>query len=73
MEASDAVEYKRRWQAVAEIKQKELQTASLAENWRRVNTIKRRARRLGIVREHDDGEMEIYLRWAKLRSEYASG
>ncbi len=72
MEALDAQAYKKRWQAVAEIKQKELQLTTPAENWRKLNAIKQRAIRLGIARENDDGEMAIFLLWARLKSEYVS-
>lgn len=71
MDALDAQAYKKRWLAVAEIKQKERQSATPAENWRKLNAIKKRATRLGITRKNDDGEMAIFLLWAKLKSEYA--
>ncbi|MCB9419993.1 MAG: hypothetical protein H6667_09325 [Ardenticatenaceae bacterium] len=70
MEASDAQAYIGRWQAVAKLKQQERQAASLAENWRRLNAIKQRASRLDITRKDDDGEMEIFLLWARLKAEY---
>lgn len=70
METSDARAYTERWKAVAEIEQRELQAASLAEKWRQLNTIKQRAARLGITRGNDDGEMELFLLWARLRAQY---
>lgn len=70
MKSSDAIAYVKRWEAVAEIERQEMQAASLAENWRRLNRIKRRAARLGIIRKSDDGEMELFLLWAKLRRQY---
>ena len=72
MEASDAKAYIERWQAVAKLKQHETQSASFVEKWRRLNAIKQRAARLGIARKDDDGEMEIFLLWARLRSAYGS-
>lgn len=72
MEALDARAYIERWQAVEEIEQNELQAASLAENWRQLNAIRQRATRLGIKRENDDGEMAIFLRWAKLKADYVT-
>ncbi|MCB9005717.1 MAG: hypothetical protein H6664_15180 [Ardenticatenaceae bacterium] len=72
MKASDAQAYIGRWQAVAELKQQEQQTVSLAQNWQRLNAIKQRASRLDIARQDDDGEMDIFLLWAKLRAEYVS-
>ncbi|MCP5101326.1 MAG: hypothetical protein GY943_37750 [Chloroflexi bacterium] len=68
MEASDARAYIERWQAVADLKQQELQSTSPAENWQRLNAIKQRAVRLGITRGDDDGEMEIFLLWARLKA-----
>lgn len=70
MEPLDAKAFVERWKAVAEIQQKELQLATSAENWRQLNAIKQRAARLGITRENDDGEMDIFLLWARLRTEY---
>ena len=68
METSEAKAYIDRWQAVKNINQKELQSTSPRENWRQLNAIKQRANRLGIIRQTDDGEMEIFLLWAKLRA-----
>jgi hypothetical protein len=70
MEISEAKAYIERWQAVEKIEQKERQSATLAENWRHLNLIKQRAARLGIVRDHDDGEMEVFLLWARLKANY---
>lgn len=72
MEASDAQAYIERWQAVAKLKQQEHQTVSLAKNWQRLNVIKQRASRLHITRQDDDGEMEIFLLWARLKAKYVS-
>jgi len=71
MSAADARAYIDRWKAVAEIEQRELQSATIKENWRRINAIKQRAARLGIARVDDDGEMDVFLRWARLRVQYA--
>lgn len=62
--------YIERWQAVEAIEQQELQSASLTDNWRRLNTIMQRAVRLDIKRENDDGEMAIFLLWAGLKANY---
>jgi hypothetical protein len=67
MNASDAKAYIQRWEAVAEVEQQDRQASTIAENWRQLNAIKQRAIRLGITREHDDGEMELFLLWAKLK------
>lgn len=72
MDASEAKAYTQRWVAVAEIEQQELQSYSIAENWRQLNAIRRRASRLGITRGNDDGEMEVFLLWARLRAQYVA-
>ena len=70
MDTSDARAYINRWQAVEKIERKELQSTSPTENWRQLNAIKQRANRLGITREIDDGEMQVFLLWAKLKENY---
>lgn len=73
MSAEEARAYIDRWKAVAEIEQRELQAATIQEKWRQLNAIKRLADGLGITREDDDGKMEVYLRWAKLKRLYEAG
>jgi hypothetical protein len=70
MESSDARAYINRWQAIEKIEQKELQSTSLADSWRQLNAIKQRANRLGIMRETDDREMQVFMLWAKLKANY---
>jgi hypothetical protein len=60
--------FRKRWQAVSEVALAELQASSVEQNWTRLNAIRRRAVRLGITRGDDDGEMEVFLRWAKLKA-----
>lgn len=72
MDASQAQAYVQRWEAVAEVEQKEQNMRSVAENWRRLNAIRRRAERLGISRQNDDDEMALILLWAKLKSNYVA-
>jgi PIN domain nuclease of toxin-antitoxin system len=72
MDKSDVRAYAARWEAIAKIERKELQATTLAEKWRQLNAIKRRAARLGITRENNDGEMEIFLLWARLKVDYAA-
>ena len=71
MDKSEVRAYVTRWETVAKIEQKELQAATPAEKWRQLNAIKRRAARLGITRENSDGEMAIFLLWARLKADYA--
>ncbi len=73
MSAEDARAYVDRWKAVAEIERRELQAATIQEKWRQLNAIKQLADRLGITRGNDDGKMEVYLRWAKLKRLYEAG
>lgn len=70
MDASDAKAYIQRWDAVAEIERQEQQGNTITDNWRQLNAIKQRAIRLGITRGHDDGEMELFMLWAKIKAHY---
>lgn len=70
MDANDIRFYRERWKAVEEIERQELRALTAQVNWQQLNSILRRAVRLGIKREDDDGEMEIFLRWAMLRRQY---
>ena len=72
MDASEAKAYVQRWEAVAEIEKQEQQSRSVAENWRQLNAIQRRAARLGITREDDEGEMALFLLWARLKAQYVA-
>jgi hypothetical protein len=65
--------YKERWKAVEEIERQELRAMTLEEHWRRMNAIVRFAVETGMKREGDDGEMEVFLRWAKLKAQYEAG
>jgi hypothetical protein len=62
-----------RWKAVEEIERQELRAMSLDEHWRKLNAIVRFAIETGMKRNDDDGEMEILLRWAKLKALYEAG
>lgn len=70
MEVGDIRFYKERWKAVEEIQRQELRALTAKQNWRHLNLIMRRAKRLGIRRGDDDGEMEIFNRWVKIRRHY---
>jgi len=67
MEVGDIRSYKERWKAVEEVERQELRSMSLDEHWRKLNAIVRFALESGMKRDDDDGEMEIFLRWAKLK------
>jgi hypothetical protein len=70
MEVGDIRAYKERWRAVQEIERQELRALTPKRNWKHLNAIMRRARRLGIRRGDDDGEMEVFKRWARIRQYY---
>jgi len=70
MEVGDIRFYKERWKAVEEIERQELRASTVQSNWKQLNAIMRRASRLGLRRGDDDGEMEIFNRWTKIRKHY---
>lgn len=70
MEVGDIRFYKERWKAVEEIERQELRASTVQSNWKQLNSIMRRAKRLGLRRGDDDGEMEIFDRWIKIRKYY---
>ena len=59
-----------RWKAVEEIERQELRASTIKENWQKLNAIMLRARHLKLSRKHDDKEMEVFLKWAKLKEKY---
>ena len=59
-----------RWKAVEEIERQELRASTIKDNWQKLNAIMLRAQRLGISRGNDDDEIEVFLRWAKLKEKY---
>ena len=59
-----------RWKAVEEIERQELRASTIQENWKQLNLIMRRAIRLHLSNEDDNGEMEVFQRWAKLKVNY---
>lgn len=70
MDVDDIRFYVERWKAVEEIERQELRALTPKRNWKHLNSIMRRAKRLGIQRGDDDGEMEVFKRWAKIRRIY---
>jgi hypothetical protein len=73
MDVGDIRFYKERWKAVEEIERQELRAMTLEEHWRKLNAIVRFAIETDMKRDHDDGEMEIILRWAKIKAQYEAG
>jgi len=70
MEVGNIRLYKDRWKAVEKIERQELRAMTVEEHWRKLNAIVRFAIETGMKNERDDGEMEVFLRWAKLKSNY---
>lgn len=61
-----------RWKAVEEIERQELRAMSLEEHWQKLNAIVRFAIETGMKIKNDESEMEVILRWAKLKAIYES-
>ncbi len=70
MEVGDIRFYKERWKAVEEIERQELRAMTLEDHWRKLNAIVRFALETGMKHKEDEGEMEIFLRWAKIKEHY---
>ena len=62
-----------RWKAVEEIERQELRAMTLDEHWHKLNAIVRFAIETDMKRTDDDGEMEVFQRWAKLKEMYEAG
>lgn len=73
MEIGDIHFYRERWKAVEEIERQELRAMTMEDHWRKLNAIVRFAIEAGMQREEDDGEMEMILRWAKIKAHYETG
>ena len=58
-----------RWKAVEEIEREELRAMSMAERLEKMNAIWRLGKGLGFSAKTDKSEMEVFLRWAKLKEE----
>lgn len=59
--------YRDRWKAVEEIERQELRAMSIEKHWKQINNLVRFAIENGLTRGEDNNEMEIHLRWVKLR------
>lgn len=73
MKVGDIHLYTERWKAVEEIEQRELRAMTLDEHWQKLNAIVRFAIETGMEQDRDDGEMEVFLRWANLKARYEAG
>lgn len=70
MEVGNIRLYKDRWKAVEEIERQELRAMTAGEHWHRLNAIVRFVLETGMETVADEGEMEVFHRWAKLKSDY---
>ncbi|MEW6285338.1 MAG: hypothetical protein AB1509_03845 [Chloroflexota bacterium] len=70
MKAADVRRFKERWKAVEEIERQELRAMTLEEHWRKLNAIVRFALEMGMKQDDDNGEMEVFQRWARLKERY---
>ncbi|MFH2101798.1 MAG: hypothetical protein ABIJ39_00370 [Chloroflexota bacterium] len=59
--------YRERWKAVEEIERQELRAMPIEMHWKQINSLARFAIENGLTRGDDDSEMEVFLRWAKLK------
>jgi hypothetical protein len=73
MEIGDIRFYRERWKAVEEIERQELRAMTLEEHWRKLNAIARFAIEAGMQGDDDECEMEVFLRWAKIKEKYEAG
>ena len=73
MEVGDIRFYKERWKAVEEIERQELRAMTLEEHWRKLNAIVRFAIETGMNQDRDNGELEVFQRWAKIKAQYEAG
>ena len=65
--------YRNRWQAVAEIKNAELQQTTIRQRWIQLNALLRMAAALGLQPKNDIEKDDIvYQRWNRLRELYIS-
>lgn len=67
MDTGDIKFYVKRWQEVSKVELEELRASTVPQNWKRLMVIRQRAKRLGLSRDSDNQEMEVFLRWAKLK------
>ena len=73
MDVGDIRLYRERWKAVEEVERQELRAMTAEEHWRKLNAIVRFAIEAGMKRDNDDEEMEIILRWAKIKAQHEAG
>jgi hypothetical protein len=65
--SSDIKFYRERWKAVEEIERQELRAMSIEKHWKQINNLFRFAILNELARGNDNSELEVFLRWAKLK------
>jgi hypothetical protein len=70
MNADDVRFYRDRWKAVEEIERQELRAMSFDERWGKINSLAQFAFEHGLRRKDDDGEMEVFKLWARLKEQH---
>ena len=68
MDVGDIKFYVKRWRAVEEFQRSERLKADVNQSWKELNAICRRAAWLGLETDGEDGEMDVILRWARLKT-----
>ncbi|NJC97342.1 MAG: hypothetical protein C3F07_10660 [Anaerolineales bacterium] len=58
--------YRERWKAIEEIEREELRALSPDGHWKQINSLFQFGSLLGLT-HGDDGEKDVFLRWAKLK------
>jgi len=71
MNSEDVRFYRDRWKAVQEVERRELRTLTTEKRWKQINELARFAREHSLTRG-DDGEMDVFLRWAKIKERHES-
>jgi hypothetical protein len=63
----DIKQYRERWKAVEEFEREELRSLTMEMRLQQMITIWGMATGLGFSFEPDEGEIEVFARWAKLK------
>jgi hypothetical protein len=62
MEVGDIRLCNARWEAIEEITRQELRAMTLEQHWQKLNAIARFAIEMGMEKEQDNNEIEVFLR-----------
>ena len=70
MNPADVRLYHDRWKAVQEIERQELRALTPEKRWKQLNELVRFAIENDLKQDNDDGEMQVFLRWARIKAAY---